>query len=130
MVADRIDLRGTDDLSSFRVSRGRCGVCGRRGLVVRYDRHRVTGLIDDARRDLAVYRTMSWRDILENPSSIIRKCYPTAGRKRGEGALGVQCGCYARAHRQLAHIADSVESRMRNGGLIPSAHRADREAGV
>lgn len=114
MSFERHGRKGRDDISSFWVRPGTCSVCEKRGIVLRYRRVRGQHVVNLPEQ--AAYKMLTWRDLLRNPSSILRKAYRVNdGRydwiNPSAGALGVTCGCYGRFQRQLAHIADGTERR-------------------
>src|SRR5436305_7914900 len=102
----RVRLKGKDDLSTFRITRGTCDICGKRRVIcVVYDRQKAT---DEATAELMnarVYKMLTWIDLLKY--TILKAAYYSTGR----GRLGVQCGCYAKLHRQIVHVATSVERK-------------------
>jgi len=81
----RIVAKGSDDLSLFKVNiTGYCRTCNKAVEVsVKYS-------------PVAIFKVLEGRGIKEGPSLLLK---PTA-------EIGVTCGCYAKFHRQVAHISE------------------------
>ena len=77
-------VKGKDDFGIFEIMAAKCGRCNSLGIVVNY-----TPSIK-LPEDIHVEDT-----ILGHPSR----------------SLGIQCGHYARFHRQVAHIQDKIKAR-------------------
>lgn len=45
--------------------------------------------------------------------------------KQHGNTLGLSCGCYAKFHRQVAHIFDSMKLRVKNGDQLPPERMRD-----
>lgn len=87
---------GRDDLGSFAVLvPGHCHACSKdTDVIVRYHASQVT---NNLKKKLAI------KDLKLAPSLIL-----LVNGKIAE--IGVTCGCYAKFHRQVAHISDTRKS--------------------
>lgn len=87
---------GSDNLGNFAVLMpGHCGVCNEdTDVVLRYH----------STQAIAALKKLIGKDPKEVPSLII-----TVNKKIAQ--IGVTCGCYAKFHRQVAHISRGRESR-------------------
>lgn len=81
------ELAGTDDFGDFRMTSGHCAYCGKTGIIVRYEPGH-----------------------FKLPTHINIE-YTMFGGRKGEHpkSLGITCGDYAKAHRQVAHIQDNMK---------------------
>lgn len=64
-----------------------CGICGKKGAVL-------------SLRDLVMPEGLDWRSTILGILPVKRSPY-----------IGLSCGCYAKVHRQIAHIQDGMEYR-------------------
>ena len=83
---DRKRRQGEDEFGPITVTGGPCDHCGATGIL-----------------------TVRWRDI-KLPSIEVKHTI----LKDKDNHLGINCGCYGKFHRQIAHIADRVEVRREN----------------
>lgn len=80
MSSSNVLHKGSDDFGTFRLREGKvCQACGQRGVAVIYR---------------PKYLELE-KEVLEAPSLILKD----SGKP-----IGVTCGCYAKLHRQVAHI--------------------------
>lgn len=87
---------GKDDFSTFEVSiPGHCGACDQdTDVVILYNPSGLAASLK--RRGIDASKT----------SSLL-----VYNEKNNRRPIGVTCGCYARWHRQVAHISDSQKRR-------------------
>lgn len=102
----QLDIRGHDDLAGFTGRIGVCGVCGVRGLTVKYARD-----VPEQQPLHRAYKDLPWETILS--ATILGKSYQQA-KRHTRGNLGITCGCYAKFHRQLAHVNDKWKGEARD----------------
>lgn len=77
-------MQGEDKFGRFKIEPGECGVCGKFSIRVSYkDTPKVTGYVRKARSFLLKHKKRG----------LIRK-------------VGINCGCYAKVHRQIVHIEE------------------------
>lgn len=129
----QVTRRGIDALNTFTITNGKCDICtyGRRQLVVSYDRGATSTILCNCGSfeghaahlheehcgyrkllEVKVYRMLTWVDILKY--TILGRAFieGSTGRVGRVGRVGIQCGCYAKLHRQVAHIANGVQKKM------------------
>lgn len=84
--------------------RGECGVCGHTTMVIRVHTPTLENLAD--------------LDI--DPTRTLLKGITSSSRLRADPHIGIGCGCYAKFHRQIAHIRDRKKRRRVERGRYPT----------
>jgi hypothetical protein len=80
-------LSGTDKFGDFRLRQGKCEHCGKTTTRVDYTSFDLPANIDPKSRTLVI------------------NIHGVNFRETAFPKLGVTCGCYSKAHRQIAHIS-------------------------
>jgi hypothetical protein len=86
---------GQDLIGRISVTVGQCGYCLHEGLRVRYSGKVTLPKDIEPSTKLILYRP----DYISTP------------QKNRKQQLGITCGCYAKFHRQIAHIEDRMKNR-------------------
>jgi hypothetical protein len=83
----RASLHGEDKFGKFKIVPGECKVCDEFAICVHYkETPRVSDYVKQAR-------------------SFVLRIKNRGGKPQLHRRVGISCGCYAKAHRQVAHIS-------------------------